>query len=83
MLLPGFEALQHRGERGLRAAHSRLRPRAADRERDDGLRGDAVVPRAGDHAELDALHPDRRHLVRGLHHGRDAHGEDPLPGIRS
>ena len=69
MLFPGLEALQHRGERGLRAAHPRLWPRAPDRERDDWLRGDAVVPRAGDHAELDALQPDCRYLVSGLHHG--------------
>ena len=78
----GFEAVEHRGERGLRAAHPRLRPRPPDRERDDRVRGDEVVQGAGDHAELDALQPDRRHLVRGLHHGGDAHGKDPLPGDR-
>ena len=78
----GFEAFEHCGERGLRTAHPRLRPCAANRERDDGVRGHEVVQGAGNHAELDALQPHRRHLVGGLHHGGNADGKDTLPGDR-
>jgi len=39
---PGFEAVQHRRQRGLRAQDPGLRLGQADRERDDRIRGDQV-----------------------------------------
>ena len=67
------EAFQPRCERRLWSEDTGLWPGAAHGRRDDRVRGDQVVPGPGDHAQLDALQPDCRHLVSRLHHGGAPH----------
>ena len=70
---PGLEAVKHRGERRLRAQDPRLWAGPAYWERDDRIRGHQVVQGARDHAQLDALSPDRYYVkwhlnVREMYH---------------
>lgn len=57
-VLTGPETVEHSCERGLRVEDPGLWTGTADREWDDRVCGDSVVPGAWDHAQLDALQPD-------------------------
>ena len=48
---------------------NRFRPRQKRERGDDRLRGYQMVPGAGDHAQMDALHQSSGYMERWLHSG--------------